>query len=206
MRHGEVHNPHGVLYGRLPGYHLSALGEKMAQSAADAVKESGSDVTALVASPLQRAQESAAPFAEVFGLDIRTDERLIEPTNKFEGRTFEFGPQVILRPRSWPWVVNPFRPSWGESYRSISERMLAAMNDAWASNESGDVVLVSHQLPIWTITRELSGKKLWHDPRKRRCSLSSITTFRRDGETFVEVDYHEPARSVLDQAVDSGAV
>lgn len=206
MRHGEVHNPHGVLYGRLPGYHLSALGEKMAQSAADAVKESGSDVTALVASPLQRAQESAAPFAEVFGLDIRTDERLIEPTNKFEGRTFEFGPQVILRPRSWPWVTNPFRPSWGESYRSISERMLAAMNDAWASNESGDVVLVSHQLPIWTITRELSGKKLWHDPRKRRCSLSSITTFRRDGETFVEVDYHEPARSVLDQAVDSGAV
>ena len=206
VRHGEVHNPDGVLYGRLPGFHLSTLGEQMARAAAVAVKDSGSNVTALVASPLQRAQESARPFAEIFGLDIRTDDRLIEPTNKFEGRTFEFGPQVILKPQSWPWVTNPFRPSWGEAYSSIAARMLAAMEDAWSSTESGNVALVSHQLPIWTITRELAGQKLWHDPRKRRCSLSSITTFERKGDTFVEVSYHEPARDLLDQAIDSGAV
>lgn len=206
VRHGEVHNPDGVLYGRLPGYHLSSLGERMAASAAAAVKESGSNVTSLVSSPLQRAQESAQPFAELFGIDIRTDERLIEPTNKFEGRTFEFGPQVILRPQSWPWVVNPFRPSWGEAYDSIANRMFAAIDDAWSSTESGNVVLVSHQLPIWTITRKLSRQRLWHDPRKRRCSLSSITTFERRGDTFVEVDYHEPARDLLDRAVDTGAV
>lgn len=178
----------------------------MARAAAVAVKESGSDVTSLVSSPLQRAQESAQPFSEVFGLDIRTDERLIEPTNKFEGRTFEFGPQVILRPQSWPWVTNPFRPSWGEAYRSIADRMLAALEDAWSNTEVGNVVLVSHQLPIWTITRDLGGERLWHDPRKRRCSLSSITTFERQGDTFVEVSYHEPARDLLDRAVDSGAV
>lgn len=206
VRHGEVHNPDGVLYGRLPGFHLSTLGERMARAAAVAVKESGSDVTSLVSSPLQRAQESAQPFSEVFGLDIRTDERLIEPTNKFEGRTFEFGPQVILRPQSWPWVTNPFRPSWGEAYRSIADRMLAALEDAWSNTEVGNVVLVSHQLPIWTITRDLGGERLWHDPRKRRCSLSSITTFERQGDTFVEVSYHEPARDLLDRAVDSGAV
>ena len=178
----------------------------MAAAAAAAVKESGSNVTSLVASPLQRAQESAEPFAQLFGLDIRTDERLIEPTNKFEGRTFEFGPQVILRPQSWPWVLNPFRPSWGEAYRSIAERMLAAVDAAWSSTETGDVALVSHQLPIWTITRELAGERLWHDPRKRRCSLSSITTFERQGDTFVEVNYLEPAHDLLDHAVDSGAV
>jgi broad specificity phosphatase PhoE len=178
----------------------------MAAAAAAAVKESGSNVTSLVASPLQRAQESAEPFAQLFDLDIRTDERLIEPTNKFEGRTFEFGPQVILRPRSWPWVLNPFRPSWGEAYRSIAERMLAAIDAAWSSTESGDVALVSHQLPIWTITRELAGERLWHDPRKRRCSLSSITTLERHGDTFVEVNYLEPAHDLLDRAVDSGAV
>ena len=206
VRHGEVHNPDGVLYGRLPGFHLSELGVRMAAAAAAAVKESGSNVTSLVASPLQRAQESAEPFAQLFGLDIRTDERLIEPTNKFEGRTFEFGPQVILRPRSWPWVLNPFRPSWGEAYRSIAERMLAAIDAAWSSTESGDVALVSHQLPIWTITRELAGERLWHDPRKRRCSLSSITTLERHGDTFVEVNYLEPAHDLLDRAVDSGAV
>lgn len=206
VRHGEVHNPDGVLYGRLPGFHLSELGERMARAAAIAVKESGSNVTALVASPLQRAQESAEPFAEVFGLDIRTDERLIEPTNKFEGRTFEFGPQVLLRPQSWPWVTNPFRPSWGEAYGSIAERMLAAVEDAWSSTESGDVALVSHQLPIWTITRALAGQRLWHDPRKRRCSLSSITTLQRHGDSFVEVGYTEPAQDLLNHAVDSGAV
>lgn len=206
VRHGEVHNPDGVLYGRLSGYHLSVLGERMARAAASAVKGSGSNVTSLVASPLQRAQESAQPFAEIFGLDIRTDDRLIEPTNKFEGRTFEFGPQVILRPQSWPWVVNPFRPSWGEAYRSIALRMFAAMDDAWSNTDTGNVVLVSHQLPIWTITRSLAGERLWHDPRKRRCSLSSITTFERQGDTFAEVSYHEPARELLDRAVDSGAV
>lgn len=178
----------------------------MASAAAAALKEGGSEVTALVASPLQRAQESAQPFAEAFGLGIRTDERLIEPTNKFEGRTFEFGPQVILRPRAWPWVVNPFRPSWGEAYRSIADRMFAALDDAWSSTESGDVALVSHQLPIVTITRDLAGRRLWHDPRKRRCSLSSITTFERRGDTFVEVGYREPARDLLDRAVDLGAV
>ncbi len=178
----------------------------MAAAAAAAVKASGSDVTRLVASPLQRAQESAQPFAVAFGIDIRTDERLIEPTNKFEGRNFEFGPQVILRPQSWPWVTNPFRPSWGEAYSSIATRMFAALDDAWSSTETGNVALVSHQLPIVTITRELAGRRLWHDPRQRRCSLSSITTFERQGDTFVEVSYHEPTHDLLDQAIDTGAV
>ncbi len=206
VRHGEVHNPDGVLYGRLPGYRLSELGQRMAAAAAASVKAEGRSVARLVASPLQRAQESAQPFSELFGLPIETDERLIEPTNRFEGRTFEFGPQVILRPRSWPWVVNPFRPSWGEAYRSIAGRMLAAIDDAWGRTESGDVVLVSHQLPIWTLTNELAGRRLWHDPRKRRCSLSSITTLERSGDTFVEVGYRDPAAELLAEAVDTGAV
>jgi len=206
VRHGEVHNPDGVLYGRLPGFHLSTLGERMAEAAAATVKAEGRPVTKLVSSPLQRAQESAVPFSRAFGLEIDTDERLIEPTNRFEGRTFEFGPQVILRPQSWPWIVNPFRPSWGEAYRSIADRMLAALDDAWSETEGGDVVLVSHQLPIWTVTNEIAGRKLWHDPRKRRCSLSSITTFERQGDSFVEVNYREPATEQLAEAVDSGAV
>ncbi len=178
----------------------------MAAAAAASVKHDGRAITRLVSSPLQRAQESAEPFSTLFGLSIETDERLIEPTNRFEGRTFEFGPQVILRPQSWPWVVNPFRPSWGEAYQSIAGRMLAALDDAWSGTDDGDVVLVSHQLPIWTITNALAGRRLWHDPRKRRCSLSSITTFERQGDLFVEVGYREPASGLLAQAVDTGAV
>jgi broad specificity phosphatase PhoE len=206
VRHGEVDNPRGILYGQLPGYHLSELGRRMAAAAAASVKAAGAPVTRVVASPLERAQESAEPFAEAFGLPVETDDRLIEPANRFEGRTFEFGPQVILRPQAWAWVVNPFRPSWGEAYRSIADRMLAALEAAWRDTEHGDVVLVSHQLPIWTATNEIAGRRLWHDPRTRRCSLSSITTFERGEDGFVEVAYRDPAAELLAQAVDSGAV
>ena len=204
VRHGEVFNPTKVLYGRIPGFGLSELGHRMAGAAAASLE--GRPVTRLYASPLQRAQESAKPWAEQFKLEINTDDRLIEPTNKFEGQNFEFGPKVITRPKSWPWVLNPLKPSWGEAYTSIAARMVAAVEDAWAATDSGEVALVSHQLPIWTTHRFLSGAKLYHDPRKRRCSLSSITTFERQGDRFVEVDYQDPAKPLAATAIDLGAV
>ncbi|HUR72927.1 MAG TPA: histidine phosphatase family protein, partial [Sporichthya sp.] len=52
VRHGEVFNPEGVLYGRLPGYHLSELGVKMAERIAETF--AGADIAALVSSPLER--------------------------------------------------------------------------------------------------------------------------------------------------------
>lgn len=206
VRHGEVHNPDGVLYGQLPNFRLSERGREMAAAAATELSSAGRPVARLISSPLQRAQESARPIADAFGIPIHTEPRIIEPTNRFEGLTFEFGPAVILRPKSWPWVVNPFKPSWGEAYVSIVERMRAAIADAHASVESGDVVLVSHQLPIWMVHRSVAGKSLWHDPRKRRCTLSSITSFElADGE-LVEVGYREPAAELLEGSVDQGAV
>jgi broad specificity phosphatase PhoE len=204
VRHGEVHNPTGVLYGRLPGYHLSELGHAMAAAAAGEL--AGHPITGLYASPLQRAQESAQPWAEAFGLPIQTDERLIEPTNKFEGKKFEFGPAVLLHPQAWPWVVNPLRPSWGEPYLSVIQRMLAAIGDAHAAADSGEVVMVSHQMPIVMVQRALAGQRPFHDPRKRRCSLSSITTLEKRGDRFVEVGYQEPAAELLTKAIDLGAV
>ena len=204
VRHGEVYNPTKVLYGRIPGFGLSELGHKMAEASAQSL--AGHPITRLYASPLQRAQESAKPWADAFGLDIHTDERLIEPTNKFEGQTFEFGPKVLTQPKSWPWVLNPLRPSWGEAYTSIGARMVAAIEGAWRDTDSGEVALVSHQLPIWTTHNLLTGAKLYHDPRKRRCSLSSITTFERQGDRFVEVDYRDPAKPLSATAIDLGAV
>ncbi len=207
VRHGEVDNPDHILYGRLPGYGLSELGTRMAERAAAAL--AGHPVRALYASPLQRTQESARPWARRFELEVRTDERLIEPYNRFEGGTFELGPKVLAHPRTWPWVVNPFRPSWGEPFAQVASRMLAAMGDAWSATESGEVVLVSHQMPIWTVHRAVTGRPLYHDPRKRRCSLSSITTFeRREGTPtgFAEVGYQDPAADLLAASVDLGAV
>lgn len=203
VRHGEVFNPQHVLYGRIPGFGLSDLGKLMAKEAADS--KIGHPITRLYASPLQRAQESAAPWSIDFSLPINTDERLIEPWNDFEG-TPGFGGRALRNPRLWPKLRNPFKPSWGEPYELIALRMLGAMASAWADTDSGEVALVSHQLPIWTVHRKLAGERLFHDPRKRRCALSSITTFVREGDRFVEVDYQDPAAALQATAIDLGAV
>ncbi|WP_188672085.1 histidine phosphatase family protein [Subtercola lobariae] len=206
VRHGEVFNPEHVLYGRLPGFGLSDLGRQIAQSAADELVARNRSVSALFASPLQRAQESAAPQQAAFDLPIQTEPRIIEPTNKFEDMSPHMRNRALRNPKNWSWVANPFKPSWGEAYASVTTRMLAAMNDAYDSVEGGDVIMVSHQLPIWATHLKVAGLRLWHDPRKRRCNLSSITTFERRGSAFVEVGYEDPAADLLADAVDDGAV
>ena len=203
MRHGEVFNPDRILYGRLEGFHLSELGHRMAAVAAESL--AGRPVTALYASPLQRAQESAQPWSTQFGLDIQTDDRIIEPTNKFEG-TRGVNARMMSNPKYWGWIYNPSLPSWGEPFVSIATRVLAAMDDAWQNAEGGEVVMVSHQSPIWMATRRINGLRLPHDPRKRRCTLSSITSFERVDGIWREVDYQEPAGELLAASVDLGAV
>ncbi|HWH26726.1 MAG TPA: histidine phosphatase family protein [Pseudolysinimonas sp.] len=205
VRHGEVHNPRGVLYGRLPGFGLSDRGHRMAALAADSLV--GHPVTALWASPLQRTRESAAPWVERFGAhtgELVIDDRLIEPHNRFEGVNIRR--ELRRRPLVARWLINPLRPSWGEPFTLIVARMMAALDDAEASVERGEVVVVTHQLPIWMVARTVQGKRLASDPRRRRCSLSSITTVARRGGHFVEVDYQEPARELLAEAIDLGAV
>jgi broad specificity phosphatase PhoE len=195
LRHGEVHNPEGVLYGRLPGYHLSELGRQMAERAAQHL--AGRDVTHLVASPLERAQETAAPLATTFGLAVVTEPRVIEAGNVFEGLTFGVGEGSLHHPRHWKHLRNPFRPSWGEPYRVIAARMRASMATARDVARGHEAVLVSHQLPVVTARRDAEGLHLWHDPRRRQCTLASLTSFTYDGDRLVSVSYSEPAGDLL---------
>ena len=205
MRHGEVHNPDGVLYGRLPGYRLSERGRAMADMVADHLAgSSGSarrDVVAVIASPLQRAQETAGPIAAAFGLDIRTDERIIEAGNHFEGKTFGVGDGSLRHPEHWPFLRNPFRPSWGEPYKEQVDRMIAAVLDARELARGHEAVLVSHQLPIWTLRLHVEGRRYVHDPRKRQCGLASVTSFTYDGDRISGVAYAEPAGATDPDAV-----
>ena len=195
LRHGEVHNPTGVLYGRLPGYHLSDLGRAMADRIAEHVR--GDDIAYVVSSPLDRARETAAPVADVLGLDVALDDRLIEAGNVFEGQTFGVGDGSLRRPAHWVHLRNPFRPSWGEPYVDIARRMLAAIGDARDKARGHQALAVSHQLPIWTARSLATGRRLWHDPRRRQCSLASLTSFTYDGDELVSVSYEEPARDLL---------
>jgi broad specificity phosphatase PhoE len=140
VRHGEVHNPKRVLYGRLPDYHLSRAGRTMAQAAADHIAGLDRPVASLYSSPLERAQESAEPFAERFGLTPEIDIRLIEPTNVFEGTQMR---RSLMNPFKWWHLRQPSLPSWGEPYASIAERMLGMMAEAWRSVDTGDLVMAS---------------------------------------------------------------
>lgn len=198
LRHGEVYNPERVLYGRLPGYHLSELGRQMAERAAAYFADR--DVTLVTASPLERAQETGTPIAKVLGLPLGADERLIEAGNVFEGRPFGVGDGALRHPRAWLHLRNPFRPSWGEPYAQIARRMLAAANAARDAARGHEAVLVSHQLPIWIARLNVERRSYLHDPRRRECSLASVTSFEFSGTRLVTVGYAEPSRDLLQGA------
>ena len=191
LRHGEVSNPNGVLYGRLPGYHLSANGRLMAAAAADYFAER--PVAALFASPLERAQETARPVAERLGLEIVTDERLIESVNVLEGKTVTLA-QLALNPANWRYLWNPFRPSWGEPYPQVAARMRQVIDRAREAAPGQEAICVSHQLPIWVSRLAAEHRRLWHNPNNRQCALGSVTSFTFDGDELAGVSYAVPPR------------
>jgi len=195
VRHGEVDNPEKVLYGRLSGYHLSELGQEMAERASKVL--SNYDIVHVVSSPLERAQETAAPIGAAFGLPINLDERLIESENVFEGSRVGVGDGVLRSPQSWKHLYDPFTPSWGEPYRVVAARVRAAILDARSAARGHEAAMVSHQLPIWISRLSAEGRAFVHDPRKRECSLGSITSFVFDDNGLVAVEYQEPSADLL---------
>ena len=198
LRHGEVYNPEGVLYGRLPGYFLSDLGQVMAERAATAL--ANHDVTAVISSPMERAQQTAQPIAEKHGLVTQTDPLLIEADNIFEGQRVSVGDGVLKQPKTWRHLWTPFRPSWGEPYDEVAARMTAAVHAARDQARGHEAVLVSHQLPIWVARLRAEDRRLWHDPRSRQCSLASLTSLAYEGDDLVAITYTEPSRDLLAKA------
>ena len=198
LRHGEVFNPAGVLYGRLPGFRLSDLGERQAQAAAQYLARR--PVRYLVSSPLERAQQTARPLAGALGLEVAVDERLIEAANHLEGRPVAGGKGLFRDPALLRYYRNPIRPSWGEPYAEIAQRVLAAAraarDAAAALGPDAEAVCVSHQLPIVCVRRAVEGRRLFHDPRRRECALASVTSLTFDGDTVERLAYAEPAAAL----------
>ena len=215
LRHGEVHNPDGILYGRLPGFGLSARGRAMARRVAETfagMPAGAARPGSVTASPLQRAQETAAPLGAALGMPVGTDDRLIEAANDFQGQ--RLGGAALLRPDRLRKLWNPLRPSWGEPYDEVATRMWAAIHDAagTAAATGHPAVLVSHQLPIWVARRGFEHRPPWGDPRERQCALASVTTVVLDvtdeggggGPVARSVDYWEPVAG-LDAEADGQA-
>lgn len=201
IRHGEVENPLGVLYGRLPGYNLSERGRAMAEMLAEHFTDHDADLAYLVASPMERAQETIAPLASAFDLPVHTDDRVLEATSVFEGLRLQNNPLQVLHPKWWRHLRDPFTPSWGEPFREQVARMTAAIKDARRAASGREAIIVSHQSPIWVTRRALEGRGFNRDPRKRECRLASTTTLTFDGATLIGVDYSEPCASLLPGSV-----
>lgn len=194
LRHGEVYNPDRVLYGRLPGFRLSERGHEQAEQAAAFLAER--DIGHVVASPLERARETAQPLADRLGLAVAIDERLIEAENHLQGKQVAGAgnsKRLFADPSNWKYFCNPLRPSWGEPYLQIAERVLAAARTACDAAGAHEAVCVSHQLPIVAARRFVEGKRLAHDPRKRQCALGSVTSLTFIDGVVVRVGYAEPA-------------
>jgi len=191
MRHGEVHNPEKILYGRLPDYHLSDRGRAQAQAVADWLADR--DITYVVASPLERAQETAAPIAAAHDLAIDTDGDLIESTNIFQGQRVSPGDGALRNPKNWWHLRNPRQPSWGEPYHEIAERMTAALERARLKGAGHEAVCVSHQLPVETLRRSMTKQNLHHFPTRRLCNLASLTSFYFHDDALVGWGYAELA-------------
>jgi broad specificity phosphatase PhoE len=196
VRHGEVHNPESILYGRQPGWRLSERGQEMAETVARWSAELS--LGAIHSSPLERAQQTATPIAAAHGIPITTDDRLIEAANIFEGKKFGVGDGVLRQPSAWRHLWNPWRPSWGEPYAEQVARMKAAIQHAYESASGKDALVVSHQLPIWILRSAIEGRPFLHDPRRRQCSLASVTSLHFDASgKIVGLTYSEPAAHLL---------
>lgn len=210
VRHGKVENPGHLLYERLPGFHLSALGMRMAQAtgryiAADAQMN---QAVALYSSPLDRTRETAqAILAELnpvrasrgeAELSIETDPRLIEAGNEFRGLRIGYGKAALWRPRSLRLVRNLWRPSWGESYRHIADRVGDFAQEMVRRHPGQQVIVVSHESPIWSYRHMLETGHPEHNMLLRHTSLASITSITYDSKTgeVLDIAYVDPAKDV----------
>ena len=198
LRHGEVYNPEDVLYGRIPDFHLSELGQQMAQRIAEVTADR--DIAYVVASPLERAQETAEPSAERHSLLITTDDDLIEAGNVFEGQKVGDGKKLLTRPKAWRHLWNPTQPSWGEPYEEIAARMSKAIDRARGQAQGREALLVSHQLPIWVARLDKENRRFLHNPSNRQCSLASLTSLIYDDDQLSAIVYTEPAADLVEQS------
>jgi broad specificity phosphatase PhoE len=185
VRHAEVENPDNIWYGRLEGFVLSDRGLRQIVALADhfAMKT----VAAVYSSPLTRAVQTAEAIAASHGLPAKVCEDIIESEARLQGLP---GDRRLFRnPANLRYFVNPLRPSWGEPYRSIRERMGRAVARMRSDHPGQEVVAVSHQTPVLVARLMFEGnpKPPWQ--AKVPCARASVTTLVFEDDRFVGTEY-----------------
>ena len=159
VRHGTTATTGKILPGRAPGLHLAEAGRAQAEAAAARIGALA-DVRAVYASPLERAQETAAPIARATSRRVRTVEGLNEcDFGAWTGRKLA----ELRRLAAWEQVQrNPsgFRFPGGESFAEMQTRIWGALDQLAARHRGGAIVAVSHADPIKAAVAQAVGTPL----------------------------------------------
>lgn len=201
VRHGEVENPNHLLYERLPGFHLSNRGVRMAKATAHyfATAPQMREISAIYSSPLERTQETAQQIASALQISpIILDNRLIEAENNFRGKRIGYGEGALWKNGNWKLVSNLWKPSWGESYKSIASRVGDFAREQVKNHPGEQIVAVTHESPIWSYRHLLETGHPEHNMLLRKTALASITSITYDCETMrvLSITYVDPAGRV----------
>lgn len=210
VRHGKVYNPGHLLYERLPGFHLSDRGRRMAQATAAyiAADPSLNTVSAVYSSPLERTRETAGAILNALNtvraergeqpLELMTDERVIEAGNEFRGLRIGHGKGALWRNGNWKLVTNLWKPSWGESYQHIAQRVGAFADEKVREYAGQQIIVVSHESPIWSYRHLLETGHAEHWMFLRKTALASVTSITYDSDTgnVITITYADPAADV----------
>lgn len=210
VRHGEVHNPDHILYERLPGFHLSDRGRRMAEATARylAANPQTNTAAAIYSSPLDRTRETAQAILTALNetraarneepLELVTDQRIIEAGNNFRGTRIGHGEGALWRNGNWKLVTNLWKPSWGESYRQIAARVGAFAQEKVREHAGQQIIVVSHESPIWSYRHLLETGRPEHNMLLRHTALASVTSITYDSQTgnVMSITYVDPAAGV----------
>ncbi|RSX55134.1 phosphoglycerate mutase [Bifidobacterium dolichotidis] len=210
VRHGKVENPNHLLYERLPGFHLSDVGQRMAQATGRFIADSPQLNTsvAVFSSPLERTQETAQAILNPLNkvresrgqepLTIETDTRIIEARNEFRGTRIGYGDGALWRNGNWKLVRNLWKPSWGETYKEIAARVRDFAMEKVDQFAGQQIIVVSHESPIWSFRHMLEKGHPEHNMLLRKTALASVTsiTFDSDTHEVLGIAYFDPAKDV----------
>lgn len=151
VRHGEVHNPQQIFYGRIPGYVLSENGIQQVHRLGKHLQHN--KIKKIYASPLDRTKQTAQIIAEYFPeIKIVHDERLIEVGSPTEGQLLH-----TLSGHNFNFYHDKYRGN-GETINDIVERMTRAIDEFATIHTGEEIIAVSHGDPIM-ITRTHYGRK-----------------------------------------------
>jgi len=141
IRHGEVQNPDGINYGTLPGWHLSERGIYQISELGSKMKDDGLSAGVIIASPLERAQETASILSQALNSAIKNDDRLLEwKMGEWMGK-----PLKLFYETSG--YYSELKTDGMEPLESLADRVITVIQDA-VNSQMGDIIICSHREPM----------------------------------------------------------